>query len=206
MINRKNLELQVGIFLIVGIIILSCFLFFISDFKLQDGGYNIKLIYSYANGIKTFAPVRYAGVHIGEVRKIRFINDKDGNQVIEVLVWVKGDTKISIDSNAWINTLGFLGEKYIEIIPGKSKEIVAKNSQLRGQDSIPICQLSDLLERVGNRIDSILTKIDEGKGTIGQFITNDSVYKNFEAFSADIKAHPWKVLFKPSGWEKEYRK
>lgn len=205
MINRKNLELQVGIFVVVGVTILSCFLFFISDFKITDGGYNLKLNFAYANGVKTFAPLRFAGVLVGEVRKIDFIEDKDKNQLVEVVVWVKGGTKIPVDSSVWINTLGFLGEKYIEIIPGLSKEFVAKNGELRGQDTTPMCQLSDLMDRIGKRLDSILTKIDEGKGTIGKFISDDSVYNNFEEFSADIKDHPWKLLFKPRGWEKEIK-
>ncbi|MEW5758483.1 MAG: MlaD family protein [Candidatus Omnitrophota bacterium] len=206
MINRKNLELEVGIFVVVGIIILSCFLFFISDFRLTDGGYNLKLIFSYANGVKTFAPVRFAGVLVGEVRKINFIMDENKNQFVEVGVWVKSDAKIPVDSDVWVNTLGFLGEKYIEIIPGLSKEYVVQNSQLRGQDTAPMCQLSDLMDRIGKRMDSILTKIDEGKGTVGKFISDDSVYNNFEEFSRDIKDHPWKLLFKPPGWEKQYKK
>ena len=136
MINRKKLELQVGLFVLLGDIILSCFLFFISDFRISDGGYNLKLIFSYANGVKSFAPLRYDGVLVGEVRKIDFIEDKDKNQLVEITVWVKGKTKISVDSSVWINTLGFLGEKYIEIIPGLSKEYVAKNGSIRGQDTV----------------------------------------------------------------------
>lgn len=206
MINRKNLEFQVGFFVVIGAFILFCFLFFISEFKFSDGGYKIKLIFSYADGVKTFAPVRVRGVQVGEVRKIGFIEDENKNQLIEIIAWVRSDTKIPIDSSIWVNTLGFLGEKYVEIIPGEKKEFLVEDGELRGHDSTPLCQLSDLFSRIGKRLDVILFKIESGEGTVGRFINDDSVYKNFEEFSEDIKDHPWKLLFKPRGWEKQYKK
>ena len=46
-------------------------------------------------------------------------------------------------------------------------------------------------------IKEINEKIKKGEGTIGQLLMNDSIYKNLEEFTADLKKHPWKLLNRP---------
>ena len=40
----------------------------------------------------------------------------------------------------------------------------------------------------------ILGRLRDGEGSIGRLLANDKVAKDLEAFVADIKAHPWKLL------------
>jgi hypothetical protein len=42
-------------------------------------------------------------------------------------------------------------------------------------------------------------KLTTGKGTVGRLLTEDTIYKDMEAFVADLKAHPWKLLSRPRG-------
>ncbi len=42
-------------------------------------------------------------------------------------------------------------------------------------------------------------KMKKGEGTIGRLLNDDSIYNNLEAFTADIREHPWKLLNKPRG-------
>lgn len=52
------------------------------------------------------------------------------------------------------------------------------------------------LERIANRADKILAEVDAGKGSIGPLLKDDQLYKDLRDLVHDLKAHPWKVLWK----------
>jgi len=54
------------------------------------------------------------------------------------------------------------------------------------------------LINLSNISEGILEKLDEGEGTLGRLLTDDSVYNKIEDMIEDIKSHPWKLLHRPS--------
>lgn len=66
------------------------------------------------------APVKQMGFDVGEVTKINVKRDKITKQnYIEVTVKVTDDAEISNDSQAYIQTLGMMGEKYLDVSFGQ---------------------------------------------------------------------------------------
>jgi len=55
---------------------------------------------------------------------------------------------------------------------------------------------SESMEDIATRANKLLKEIDEGKGSVGGLVKDDQVYKDLKALVADLKAHPWKVLWK----------
>jgi len=204
--NKISLELKVGIFIFIGLIILAIFIFLIGNFQFMRPSYNLKLIFGYANGLKTGAPLRLAGVDVGEVKDLHIGFDIQNQKTsIEVIVSLRKSAKVPRDSQAWINTLGLLGEKYVDIIPGKNyTDLLKENEIIVGVDPIPMQEIMKQANDLVTSLENILSKIKSGEGTVGKLISDDTVYKNLEEFSADIKAHPWKLLFK--GKEKKITK
>ena len=41
--------------------------------------------------------------------------------------------------------------------------------------------------------------VRNGQGTVGKFLTDPSVFKNMDEMSADLKANPWKLFYRPKG-------
>ena len=206
MIKKSRLELAVGIFMIVGLGILVLFVFFIRDFQIIKPGYKFDVSFGFANGIKIGAPARLAGVDVGEVKNITIFYDLDARKTrIKILVWVREDIQIPADSKAWINTLGLLGEKYLEIFPGENYALLVKaNDTLPGQDPVPLEEITEQAKKIVLKFDAtlgslneVLGKIKTGEGTIGRFIYTDVVYKNLEEMTEDLKRHPWKLFWKP---------
>ncbi|MDD5060575.1 MAG: MlaD family protein, partial [Candidatus Omnitrophica bacterium] len=68
--GKTKMELKVGVFVFIGMVILVIFLLSIGGFKTWSSGYRIKVKFGFVNGIKMGAPVRFAGVDVGEVKKI----------------------------------------------------------------------------------------------------------------------------------------
>lgn len=198
--GTKTFELKVGIFIMIGIAILFLIVFSIGDINLSKTGYRIKVQFNFAAGIGGTAPVRYAGVGVGQVQGIRIVQDEKGQtSKAELTIWINDKVGIEKDAEVTINTLGLLGEKYLEIFPGTpGSAIVQPNDTMIGKDPVSMEKITENLAHLTGSVNTIVDKLKNGEGTIGKLLTDEAVYKNLEAFTAEIKQHPWKLLVKPS--------
>lgn len=180
----RTFELKVGIFILIGIAILFIIVFSMGDLNLSKAGYNIKIQFSFANGLGPGAPVRLAGVGVGEIAGIRLIYDEAGKKTkAEVTAWIQQDAKIEEDAMITINTLGLLGEKYLEIYPGTPGTPIAKaGSVLIGKDPVAMEKVTDNLAAITNSFRDIAERLQKGEGTIGKMLTDDKLYNDLVIF------------------------
>lgn len=224
MFRNEKLELKVGLFIGIGVFLMFFIVFSISDFYLLKKGYEVRVIFDYVNGLTDNSPTRLAGVHVGEVKNLKiFYDEKAGRTRVSLNVWVDGDAKIETDAVARINTLGLLGEQYLEITPGKAKDFVKSGDMIASRNPANVgMQMEKMGELVGSvskvfrdmergdgtlgklltddtlydDLETIFGRLKRGEGTIGKLLVDETVYDNVEAFTGDIKAHPWKLLHK----------
>lgn len=196
--GKTKLELKVGIFVFVGIIILTVFVFSVGKFRTLTSGYRVKCTFNFANGIKFGAPVRFAGIDVGEVKEIKFnYIPAEFRTEVELGAWVKRGIKIPKDSTVWVNTLGLLGEKYIEIMPGKDySHCLLPNEVIAGIDPMPMHEIVRLTKDIADNIDQAFAKINRKEGTLGKLLYDDTIYYQLEAFVTDIRNNPWKLFWK----------
>jgi len=204
--GTRTFELKVGIFILIGIAILFVIVFSIGEVNLVKYGYRIRVIFNFASGIGGSAPVRLAGVGVGQVESIKIVYDERGKQTkAELVAWIKEGTKIEEDAVITINTLGLLGEKYLEIFPGTpGKPILKNNDMIVGHDPVPVERLTESLANIADSATAVIDRLKKGEGTVGKLLVENDIYENlkataanFKAFSEDIRAHPWKLLAKP---------
>jgi phospholipid/cholesterol/gamma-HCH transport system substrate-binding protein len=196
--GKTKLEMKVGIFVFIGIAILVTGVLMIGKFKMWTSGYHIKVSYNFVNGIKVGAPVRFAGLDVGEVKQIHiaFVPEECKTK-ITVVGWVRKEVKIPLDSTAWVNTLGLLGEKYLEIMPGKDyAHCLPPEGTLVGIDPIAMHEVVRLAKGITEDIGDFVTKIKNKEGTIGKLLFDDTIYYELEALVKDIRKHPWKLFWK----------
>jgi phospholipid/cholesterol/gamma-HCH transport system substrate-binding protein len=221
--KETNLEFKVGAFVLIAIGCLTLAVLSISNFSFFEKGRGVHVIFGYANGLKKAAPVRLAGVEAGIVKSID-ISTEGGLTKVKVELFIHEGVGVPVDSKVTINQLGLLGEKYIEITPGQSQQLLQDNGTLVGADPVPV-------EKITQRIDSLTSKLDkamdginngvlttentkafseilagvrdivlqtqQGKGSLGMFLYNPNIYKNLEELSSDLKDNPWKLLYRP---------
>ncbi len=196
--SQSKLELKVGVFVFAGLVILSTFVLSIEKYKKWNLTYRVYFTFNFVNGIKLGAPVRFAGVDVGDVKeiKLKFIPEENKTKV-DMICRVRWDIKVPLDSTVWINTLGLLGEKYIEIIPGKDySKVMAENEVLAGTDPIPMHEMTVLAKSIVSNLDESIAKVKNGEGTVGKLLFNDTVYKDLQALISDIRKNPWKLFFR----------
>ncbi len=218
--GQTKLELKVGVFVFVGLAILAVFILKIGDFRTAATGHPIHFVFHFTNGVKVGAPVRFAGVDIGEIKDINFLPPQDEDKTrVKLSAWVRKDVKIPRDSTVWVNTLGLLGEKYIEIMPGKNyADCVADNQIMIGNDPLAMHELGEIAKNVVMDLDAVIIKIKNNEGTIGKLLSDDSLYRELETSIVtlrqelqdainrlginadnlvdDLRANPWKLFWK----------
>jgi phospholipid/cholesterol/gamma-HCH transport system substrate-binding protein len=196
--GKSKLELKVGIFVFIGLVILVIFILLIGEFKTWSSRYRLNFVFNFANGVKIGAPVRYAGVDVGEVSGIKLVFvPQEQRSKVQITCWVKNDVVIPDDSTVWVNTLGLLGEKYIEVMPGKDyTRCLKEGGILVGTDPIPMQEVGQLAKNIGDALEATLLKIKNGEGTVGKLISRDEIYKQLEALVTDIRKNPWKLFIK----------
>ena len=142
MMNRKSLELWVGLFMAAGLLALAMLAFKVGNLTTADvmNGYRIKARFDNVGGLKVKAAVTMAGVRMGRVSSIGF-DDKRYQAV--VTMDIDGNYKnIPKDSSAQILTSGLLGDQYIGIEPGGDDAYLKEgDSFLRTQSALVLEKL-----------------------------------------------------------------
>lgn len=142
--RAAGVELKVGLFVLIGIIVLSVIVFSIGEFGLIKRGYRILVQFGAVTGVEAGAPVRLSGVEVGQIEAIRLLDQPHGGRYrVELVGWVREGVSIPEDSAGFINTLGLLGEKYLEISPGASRRALPDGGTLYGSDPIPIDRVAE---------------------------------------------------------------
>src|SRR5205807_347827 len=80
--------------------------------------------FKFAGGVQAGAPVRYGGMLVGKVRRVRV--DPGNSTRIEIELTVDRDAPLKTDSVAKISTLGPLTDNYIEITTGSEQAAPAR--------------------------------------------------------------------------------
>jgi len=141
--RRLDVELLVGLFMIFGIACLTYLSIKLGRMEIiGEKGYKLYAEFTDVGGLKNGATVEIAGVEIGRVKRISL-----SDYQAKVEMQINSDVKIQEDAIAAVKTKGLLGEKYIQISPGGSDEIIPPGGEIR-ETQPPI----DLERAIGNFI------------------------------------------------------
>lgn len=188
MFTKSSFELKVGIFIFIGIVILSVIVFSIGNFYGVKRGYVLNVLFNFANGISVGAPVRYAGVEVGEIQDIEvYFDEKENIPMIRLRIWVAQNTWVNEDASATINTLGLLGEKYLEIIPGtRETRLLQKGDILRGKDPVSTEELTRETKEILAKVDKMIVSINKIVGDEKFRTSLKNTLANLETLSSEL--------------------
>ena len=116
------LELTVGMFMIVGLVSFSYLAISVGGVDwFNEKSYTVKARFISIAGLKQGAVVEIAGVKVGKVEKI-MLDNGDYEAIVELSL--NQDVKLQEDSIASIRTAGIIGDRYVNIKPGGSEDII----------------------------------------------------------------------------------
>ena len=129
--GKLNLELVVGVFLLVGILCLGYLSVRLGKVDVWGKpGYRVFAVFSDVGGLRDVAPVEVAGVEVGQVEGIR-LEDYEARVVLRV----KPGLVLREDTIVSVKTRGLIGEKFIQISPGAADEVIRPGGRIRQTES-----------------------------------------------------------------------
>ncbi len=135
-------------------------------------GYNLSVKFPTVIGLEVGAQVRVSGVRSGEV-----INIVLEESIPIVTMRILPDVAIREGATATIASLGLMGEKYIEISPGKPDgRILGEGDSINGIEPISIDMMVDSMNSLGKDIKAITESLrltigtQEGQASLASII------------------------------------
>lgn len=120
--QKSMLELTVGMFMIIGLVCFSYLAISVGGVDwFNDESYQLKARFNSISGLKQGAVVEIAGVKVGKVEKITLDN---GEYEAIVELSLNNGVKLQDDSIASIRTAGIIGDRYVNIKPGGSEDLI----------------------------------------------------------------------------------
>lgn len=178
--NRKEkINIRLGIFITLGLIIFIAAVYYIgSQQNLFGNTTRITAIFSNVGGLQVGNNVRFSGINIGTVDGIRIISDTtvQVSMVIddEVSKYIKKDSEASIGSE------GLMGNKIITISSGSSGVAsIEDDDQLSTVQAAEIDEVIRTMQETGEyakvvmaNFAAITENLKNGKGTLGRLLSD----------------------------------
>ncbi len=136
--KKLDLELAVGLLLLVVIATLTYISIRLGDIGFSEWGYTVYADFATAGGLQSGAVVELAGVEIGRVESVDLANYQ-----ARVALKIRHDIELQDDAVVTIRSKGLIGERYIEVTPGRAETLISPGSHIRQTES-PI-DIEDLL-------------------------------------------------------------
>lgn len=188
----KN-ELKIGLVFGIGLFIFGFLTITIGKINLIQKGYTFTIRFNYVSGLEIGADVMVSGMSAGYVKEMSFKNNK-----VYVKVWIKREIDIPLDSMVTVNTLGLLGEKYVEIIPGKSQSFVQNGDCLVGIDPVNVSEILERSEAVVYKMERTVTILDKLMGEKEMLANLENSLKNLAKITKDsseiISTHKGEII------------
>ncbi|MFQ6080037.1 MAG: MlaD family protein, partial [Thermodesulfobacteriota bacterium] len=181
--KRMGTETKVGIFVLLGIIVLAFMTVTVGKFHLgKEAGYRVYVLFDSAAGVVRNSPVRIAGVPVGKVERISLERGQ-----AKVALRIPPDVHLYEDAKAYLRSEGLLGERYIEIFPGSKEKPRLREEGLVQQGAPPVSieQVLSRLSGIGDDFAGVLQPL----GQLLKGIDPEKVghlVSNFEALSRDF--------------------
>lgn len=190
--ERKR-SIIVGLFVLIGVIILLAGIFVIGGQQNVFGGaVKVSAVFDNAAGLKKGGNVWFSGVKVGTIREVNFTPDSK----IEIVMVINDESKeyVRKDAAAVISSEGFIGNKMI-VIEGGTSDIpfVEDGDQLRSKEGNDTDAMMATLQvnnenlvAITNDVKELSERVRRGEGTVGAFFTDSLMAENMKAMMANL--------------------
>ena len=164
---KSKTEWKVGLFIAISLVVaVALVLNFAKGISPLTKTYSLNLTTKNVDGIVRNAVVMMAGVPIGNVSKIKLNTDKSE---VTITILIEEEFKIRKGSKFHIETAGFLGDKYIGIIPTRNQDapMLTDGATVPCEESFDLMRVArstsgvvDQLNTATTQITNIIERID----------------------------------------------
>ena len=153
-------EVKVGIVVAAALAAVMAMVLLIGQFAWFERTYTISADFTDIEMLEVDFPVRLAGVKVGRVSDIRFVDDS-----VRVAMSIKQGVRIRADSEVTITTGIILGETYVQISIGSpTAPYLEDGAVVQGTPPVSTDRLVATVQSVADRIDGLSGSMEEVLG------------------------------------------
>ncbi len=188
-------NLKVGALLTVVIAIMFWASFSGGGTSIFDSKGKFVCYFANVNGLVSGSPVWMSGVEVGNVKSISFEN-LDSLRQVKVVCRVKKSVwdRLTLNARVQLGTIGFLGDKYVEVLPGTKGGPAIEEMQIvetvdAGSADALFKSGEEAIDNAGafvRELDTMLVRINRGEGTLGRMATDERLYSEMTELLARL--------------------
>ncbi|GAB4341414.1 MAG: hypothetical protein Kow0099_18120 [Candidatus Abyssubacteria bacterium] len=153
-------EVKVGLVIVISLLILAGFILAILGIKLGQPTEMYTTAMRFAGGIEPGTIVRFGGMDVGQVSRVG-VSPTD-NTLIELTMRVNEGVPIKTDSVVYINTIGFLGDYYLEITTGsQDAALLPPGSNIQSREIVTFHDVIARAQSAVERLDAALVIVND---------------------------------------------
>jgi phospholipid/cholesterol/gamma-HCH transport system substrate-binding protein len=179
--TERQMQLRIGALVLVAIVLFMGFVLSIGQRStLFQERYSLVTSFSSTEGLAVGAPVRLAGLTVGNITRISFGRDpRDRRIAMTLSVERRVQDRIREDSVASIGTIGLVGDKVLDITVGSfDKPELKPGERLASVDPLDYSVLLQKGDRILDHVTQISASLDEflaGGGQQGKQNLNEAL-------------------------------
>jgi phospholipid/cholesterol/gamma-HCH transport system substrate-binding protein len=191
-------QLRVGTMVVVSLAVMAIGIFFISgQVGFLSRRYTLKAYFSGAAGLREGAQVRLAGIAVGNVARIQISPYPERERAVEIVMRVTraNQNQIRADSVATLETVGLLGESYVDITRGSpGQEVVPDEGVVKSSEEADIKAVvqnaNDVISNLrvlSAKLNDITNQIQKGQGSMGKLIYDEVFYNRLNETTGGVQ-------------------
>ncbi|RKY77981.1 hypothetical protein DRQ00_06020 [candidate division KSB1 bacterium] len=149
-------------------------IFWLGQYRYSQTGYLVEIIFDDISGLHRDDPVQMRGVQIGKVEKIILQNN-----YVRVEIRIDKGYHLPKDSKASIQNIGLLGEKAVNMFPGRSQQYLQDGDVIHGQVTPGLENLREIFNQLQSHLQEVLNIENRQKFS--------KLLSNLEKASSDIE-------------------
>ncbi len=167
-------RIKIGVVALISMVLFMVMVLSISGISFTPQR-EVQVNFSFINSLEVHSPVRFAGARVGEVKRIHVLSEEERAGFPKdppyVYVYASIDREIQMPegTKALVNTMGFMGEKYLELMPeARSKKYLDNDKPIEGIDPTPMDsvfasakKLSDDMQVATKNVNSIVVEMQD---------------------------------------------
>ncbi|MEO6582927.1 MAG: MlaD family protein, partial [Ferruginibacter sp.] len=187
-------KIRIGIFTIVGILLLVIGIFLIGKNKNMFGDtFTVYGTFNTVGGLQVGNNIRFAGIDVGTVENISLISDTIVR--VDMLLQSKIKPFLKSTSTASIGSDGLMGDKLVMIaVGGPTSTLLKDGEKIRTSNPLDfdktiarMTKVAENAEILSGSLAGISVQLSEGKGSIGRLLYKDDLARSMEGAVANVK-------------------
>ena len=192
---KSSNKLSVGIFVVVGTILLVTALYFVGKQQhLFSKSITLYSVFADVSGLQLGNNVRYSGVNVGTVSKIEM--KAEGKITVEMSIDEQAAQFIKKDAVASISSDGLVGSMVVNLVPGaeKASKVVKSGDQITVKSKITVDEILETFSKtnesaalIASDLAKITHKVVDGQGALGAILSDELLENDLRRSIAALK-------------------